>query len=65
MLMRFTVVAERGVVGYGCRGPVISHGGCGVITSLSSGVRCRIDQYDFVQFVAGCAFDRIAAYLAY
>lgn len=64
-LMKFFVVAERGVVGYEFRDRHTGHGGCGVITLLYSGVRRLADHYGFAQFVAGCAFETAAAYLEY
>lgn len=43
----------------------MSHGGCGVINPLSSGVRCRADQNGFDQFGTRCGFDPAASYLSY
>lgn len=63
--MEFLVVAECGAVGDECRNPCMCHGRCHAITPLSSAVRHRIDHYGFGQFITGCAFDRVAAHLAY
>lgn len=64
-LVAFFFVVQRSVVGYDCRDPFIGHGGCRVISPLSSNIQRPIDHHDFAQFVVACAFHPAAAYLAY
>lgn len=49
----FPFIAYRSAVGYDRLDPGIGHDGCGVSTSLSSCIRCRISHYDFAYIVAG------------
>lgn len=65
VLMQFLVVAERVAGGWACHDGRMGHGGCGVITPRSSGVRNCVAHYGFAQFVAKCVLDPVAAYLAY
>lgn len=61
--MRFHVVLKRSAVWYEYQDPRMGHGSCSVITPLWSGVRRRVDNHGFIQFVAGCVFDPAGAYL--
>lgn len=63
--MQFLVIVNRGVVQYYCHDLRMVHGGCRVITLLSSYMRRCPDHYGFSQFFAGCTFDLAPAYLVY